>query len=271
MLARVCAFIYGVVCYLVFFVTFVYSIGFIGDVAAPRSIDSGPSSPMGQALLIDVALLGLFAAQHSVMARPWFKRAWTRIVPEPVERATYVLFSSLALLLLFWQWRPVGGLVWNVESPAARWLIHGIYFSGWLLLLASTCMINHFDLFGLRQVWDHLHGRACAPLEFRTPGLYKHIRHPIYLSWLCIFWATPRMTVAHLFFALMTTAYILVAVRFEERDLIRSYGEDYRRYRERVPMILPLRRPVGQPRGVPAAGSADALYGAGRVGDTRPI
>ncbi|MFO0950752.1 MAG: isoprenylcysteine carboxylmethyltransferase family protein [Isosphaeraceae bacterium] len=247
MTARLSAFVYGVLCYLVFFVSFVYSVGFIGDWAVPRSIDRGPEAPLGQALLIDAALLGLFAVQHSVMARPAFKRVWTRVVPEPVERATYVLFSSLALLLLFWQWRPVGGVLWDVEAPAARGLIHGVYFLGWVLLLASTCMIDHFDLFGLRQVWRHLQGKAQAGLEFRTPGLYKHIRHPIYLSWFCIFWATPRMSTAHLVFAVMTTAYILVAVRFEERDLIRAYGDDYRRYRDRVPMIFPRRRPATPP------------------------
>ena len=178
-----------------------------------------------------------------------------------MERATYVLFSSLALLLLFWQWRPIGGLVWSVDGPAARLAIHGVYASGWMLLLVSTCLIDHFDLFGLRQVWHHWRGRPCAPLEFRTPGLYRHVRHPIYLSWLCIFWATPRMTAAHLVFAAATTAYILVAVRFEEGDLIRSYGDAYRRYRERVPMLLPLRLVGGHPRGIAAGRRAEATTG----------
>jgi protein-S-isoprenylcysteine O-methyltransferase Ste14 len=241
MLSRVTIFIYGIICYLVFFATFLYALGFVGNLYVPKSIDSGAQGPLAAALLIDTALLGLFAAQHSLMARPWFKRAWTRAVPEAAERATYVLFSSLALLLLFWQWRPVGGVVWGVESQAGRLGLYALYLFGWLLLLASTFMIDHFDLFGLRQVWRHLRGLARAQPEFRTPGLYRYVRHPIYLSWVCIFWAAPRMTAAHLFFALATTAYILVAVRFEERDLIRFHGDAYRSYRARVPMILPLR------------------------------
>jgi methanethiol S-methyltransferase len=241
MFARATVFVYGVFCYLVFFATFLYAIGFVGDLTVPKSIDSGTQGTLAAALLVDACLLGLFAVQHSLMARSWFKRTWTRVVPEAAERATYVLFSSLALLLLFWQWRPVGGVIWNVESQAGRFAIYGLYFFGWLLLLASTFMIDHFDLFGLRQVWRHLRGLPDAQTKFKTPGLYRYVRHPIYLSWLCIFWATPRMSAAHLVFALATTAYIFVAIQFEERDLIRFYGDAYRAYRARVPMIFPLR------------------------------
>lgn len=245
MLSRATVFVYGVLCYLVFLATFFYAIGFVGDLYVPKSIDSGAQGSPAAALSVDTALLGLFAVQHSLMARPWFKRAWTRLVPEPAERSTYVLLSSLALLLLFWQWRPVGGVVWSVESPSGRWAVYTLYFSGWLLLLASTFMLDHFDLFGLRQVWRNLLGRPNVEAEFRTPALYRHVRHPIYLSWLCIFWATPRMTAAHLVFALATTAYIFVAIRFEERDLIRRHGDSYRAYRARVPMIFPFR--LGRP------------------------
>ena len=250
---RVAAFVYGIACYLVSCGTFLYAVGFLCDVGVAKSIDSGAEGSVARGLLIDVGLLGLFAVQHSLMARPWFKRAWTRVIPGPVERATYVLLSSLALGLLFWQWRPLGGLIWSVEGTAARWMVHGLYASGWVLLLVSTCLIDHFDLFGLRQVWRHLRGLAQAPPGFRTPGLYRYVRHPIYLGWLCIFWATPRMTAAHLVLALAATAYILVAVRFEERDLIRFHGDDYRRYRERVPMLVPLRLPRGEPREVAAS------------------
>jgi protein-S-isoprenylcysteine O-methyltransferase Ste14 len=252
MFSRVTAFIYGLVCYLVFFATFLYAIGFVGDLIVSKTIDSGAEGPLASALLVNACLLGIFAVQHSLMARQWFKRAWTRIVPEPVERSTYVLFSSLALLLLFWQWRPMGGVVWSVENQAGARAIYGLYFFGWALLLLSTFLIDHFDLFGLRQVWRHLLGREQSPLSFRTPGLYRAVRHPIYLGWLIIFWATPRMTAAHLVFALATAAYIFLAIQFEEQDLIRLYGDVYRRYREQVPMIFPLRFPGRQSRKIAA-------------------
>ena len=188
-------------------------------------------------------MLGLFAVQHSVMARQWFKRAWTRIVPASVERSTYVLFSSLALLLLFWKWEPMGGVVWNVGNDFGRFALYSLYALGWVTVLAATFLINHFDLFGLRQVWLNLLGRPYTALEFRTPGLYRFVRHPLYVGWLLVFWSAPVMTSAHLVFAIATTAYILVAIQFEERDLVRIHGE-YAEYRRRVPMILPIGSPL---------------------------
>ena len=241
MFARLTAFVYGVGCYAMFLVTFLYAIGFIGNLAVPKSIDSGLDGPLYLALLVDAALLGLFAIQHSVMARQWFKRAWTRVIPKPVERSTYVLFSSVALLFLFWQWRPIGGVIWDVHSPAGRVGLSVLFACGWLTVLASTFFIDHFDLFGLRQVYLYLRAKDPSPIAFRTPGLYRYVRHPLYLGWLLVFWSAPTMTVAHLVFALATTAYILVAIQFEERDLTHAYGDAYRKYRERVPMILPLR------------------------------
>lgn len=241
MIGRIATLLYGIACYLVFFASFLYAIAFLGDFAVPRTIDSGAQGPIGRALAIDLGLLALFAVQHSLMARPWFKRAWTRIVPPAAERSTYVLFSSLALGLLFWLWQPMGGLVWQVESQVGRFMIYSVYAFGWVLLLIATFLINHFDLFGLRQVYLHFKQREYTGLQFRTPGLYRIVRHPIYFAWLCIFWATPRMTIAHLVFAVATTGYILMAVPFEERDLIQAHGDLYRRYREQVPGILPVR------------------------------
>lgn len=256
-MSRVIAFVYGVASYAVFFVTFLYAAGFVGDFVVPKTLDGTPVGPFGTSLAIDLGLLALFAAQHSVMARPAFKRAWTRIVPEPVERSTYVLASSLAMILLFWQWRPLGGVVWDVQNPTGRALLHGGFAFGWLLVLATTFLINHFDLFGLRQVWLHLRGRPYTALRFTTPGPYKLVRHPLYVGWLFAFWATPTMTATHLLFAVMTTAYILVAIRFEERDLVAAHPE-YASYRARVPMLVP----VGglTPRtGEPERGMASAL------------
>ena len=237
-MGRIIAFVYGVVSYAIFFATFLYAAGFVGNLVVPKSLDATPSGTFAGSLLVDLGLLGLFALQHSVMARPAFKRAWTRIVPQAVERSTYVLASSLALLLLFWQWRPLGGVVWDVQGPTSRALLHSGFAFGWLLVLVSTFLINHFDLFGLRQVWLYLLGRPYWPLPFATPGLYRVVRHPLYVGWLFAFWATPAMTVTHLVFALSTTAYILIAIRFEERDLVAAHPE-YAAYRARVPMLVP--------------------------------
>jgi len=241
MMGRITTLLYGIFCYLVFFATFLYAIAFLGDFGVRRTIDSGVEGSMTEALAINAGLLALFALQHSLMARSWFKRAWTRIVPPAAERSTYVLFSSLALILLFWQWRPIGGVVWQVDNELGQMAIYLLYATGWMLLLLATFLINHFDLFGLRQAYPQFIGHEYSGLEFRTPGLYRVVRHPIYFSWLCIFWATPRMTVAHLVFALATTGYILMAIPLEERDLTRAYGDAYRRYQLEVPEILPVR------------------------------
>ena len=239
MLNRITAFVYGVVCYLVFLVTFLYAVGFIGNFMVPKAIDSGPQVPLSYALGINTALLAVFAIQHSVMARQWFKNLWTRIVPTAVERSTYVLFSSVALLLMFWKWQPMGGVVWSVENAYGRMALEGLYGLGWVIVLWATFLINHFDLFGLRQVWLYLLGRPNKAIGFRTPGLYRYVRHPLYVGWLTVFWAAPVMTVAHLVFAIATTAYILIAIQFEERDLARLHRE-YAEYRRSVPMLVPV-------------------------------
>jgi protein-S-isoprenylcysteine O-methyltransferase Ste14 len=238
MVRRIVAFLYGAVTYTIFLGTFLYAIGFIGNFVVPKSMDSHPQGPFGQALLINIALLGLFALQHSVMARPAFKQWWTRIVPQPVERSTYVLFSSAALLLLFWQWQPMGGIIWQVQNPVGQTVLFALFAAGWLLVLVSTFLINHFDLFGLRQVYLYLQGKAYTPVKFRTPGPYQYVRHPLYVGWLFAFWATPTMTAAHLVFALLTTAYILIAIQLEERDLVTAHRE-YAEYCRQVPMLLP--------------------------------
>jgi len=239
MFKRILAFVYGVACYLAFFATFLYAIGFIGNFWVPKSMDSGPQMPLSSALAINIALLGLFAVQHSVMARQWFKAAWTKVVPQPVERSTYVLFSSLALILLFWKWQPLGGVVWSVDGMAERLALNTLYALGWITILIATFLINHFDLFGLRQVWLFLIGKPYTGLPFATPGLYRYVRHPLYVGWFLVFWAAPVMTVTHLIFAIATTAYILIAIQFEERDLMKMHRE-YAEYRRRVPMVLPV-------------------------------
>jgi protein-S-isoprenylcysteine O-methyltransferase Ste14 len=249
---RALVLIYGVACYAVFFAVFLYAIGFIGNFAVPKAIDSPRDVGLGIALAINLGLLALFAVQHSVMARPAFKRWWTRIVPEPAERSTYVLFSSLALVVLFAYWQPMGGTVWSFDSPAAVTGMYVLYAAGWALLLYATFLINHFDLFGLRQVWLFATGKPYSGLQFKTPWLYQQVRHPLYVGWLMIFWATPTMTVAHLVFAVMTTAYILIAIQFEEHDLIAAHPE-YAAYRRQVPMLLPFgRRRKLQVLGTPA-------------------
>src|SRR5271157_642684 len=234
MLKRVVVFAYGVASYGVFFATFLYSVGFIGNLVVPKTMDSPSRMPFLYALGIDVLLLGIFAVQHSVMARPWFKRAWTRIVPEPAERSTYVLLSSLALIALFAFWQPLGGTVWNIENPTGRLVMYQLFGLGFGLVLIATFLINHFDLFGLRQVSLYLIGKPYTQLTFRTPLFYKYIRHPLYVGWFMAFWFTPTMTGAHLLFAVMTTVYILMAIRWEEKDLIDVFGETYERYRESV-------------------------------------
>jgi protein-S-isoprenylcysteine O-methyltransferase Ste14 len=240
---------YGGLCYVVFLGTFLYALGFVGGFGVPTSLDSVPEGPFWPALAINLGLLTVFALQHSVMARAPIKRWLTRWIPPAAERSSYVLLSSLALCLLFWQWRPLGGTVWHFEHPVAAGLMLAGFAFGWLLVLCTTFLIHHFDLFGLRQVWLFFRGEPYRQLRFVTPGPYRVVRHPLYFGWLCAFWFTPTMTVAHLVFALATTAYILIAIRLEERDLMAIHGSDYRRYRERTPMLLPrLPRPESSER-----------------------
>ena len=239
MLKRTAILLYGSVSYALFFACFLYAVGFVGNILVPVSMDSAPLLPLGAALAVNIGLLGLFAVQHSVMARPAFKKWWTRFVPEPIERSTYVLFSTLALVALFALWQPLGGVIWQVENQSAQMALYAAYGFGWLLVLVSTFLINHFDLFGLRQVWFAFRGKPYTPVQFREPLLYKYVRHPLYVGWFFAFWATPTMTVTHLLFAIATTAYILIAIQLEERDLIAEHGDSYRDYRKRVPMLIP--------------------------------
>jgi len=239
-MAGLFAVFYGIVAYATFLVTILYAIGFVGNFVVPKSIDTGVAGPFLESLIVNTLLLGLFAIQHSVMARPGFKRWWTRLVPTSIERSTYVLFSSLALLLLYWQWRPMPEPVWTVQNPIAAAALTATSLFGWVLLVLSTFMLSHFELFGLSQVFARLFRKDLPAAKFHTPLLYRVVRHPIYLSFLLAFWATSAMTVGHLLFALATTGYILIAIQLEERDLIRMFGDQYRRYRARVAMLVPL-------------------------------
>ena len=255
---RLPIFLYGVASYAVSLAVFLYAFGFIGNFWVPKSMDSPRDVPLMSALLINLTLLGLFAVQHSVMARPWFKRWWTRFVPQAAERSTYLLFSNICMVALFWFWQPMGGVVWNITAPAGINTMYALYAGGWVLLLYATFLINHFDLFGLRQVWLHLRGKPYSALPFASPWLYRQVRHPLYVGWMMIFWATPTMTVAHLVFAIMTTAYILVAIQFEERDLVAEHP-DYREYQRSVPMLVPFLKRAARGARPMASSSADEV------------
>jgi protein-S-isoprenylcysteine O-methyltransferase Ste14 len=241
-MARALAFLYGLAAYLLFVAVFLYAIGFVSGLGVPKGIDDGAAISIGPSFVVDILLMALFAVQHSIMARQSFKAWWTRFVPKPVERSTYVLFASLALALLFWQWRPIPSVVWQVGDPQWATVLLCLSLAGWVLVLLSTLMINHFELFGLQQVIFQLTGQRAGAPRFRVPLLYKFVRHPIYLGFIIAFWAAPVMTVGHLLFAAVTTAYIFIGIALEERDLVALFGEDYRIYRRRVSMLLPFRR-----------------------------
>jgi protein-S-isoprenylcysteine O-methyltransferase Ste14 len=238
-MARLLAFLYGTAAYLLFLVTFLYAIGFVTGLPVPKTIDMGPVVPLQEALIVNVLLMSLFAIQHSVMARQGFKRWWTQFVPPAIERSTYVLFATLALMLLLWQWRPIPTVVWQVTDPTIAMALTGLSLFGWVIVLTSTFLINHFELFGLQQVVMNLAGRRAGEMRFKTPVLYKLVRHPIYLGFIIAFWAAPTMTVGHFLFAAVTTAYIFVGILLEERDLVAQFGDEYRDYRERVGMLFP--------------------------------
>ena len=239
-MAGLVAVIYGVVAYGFTLVALLYLIGFVGNLIVPKSIDSGAAGPLLQSVIVDTMLIGLFAIQHSVMARQGFKRWWTRLVPPSVERSTYVLFASFALLILYWQWQPIPALVWTVQNPIAAAVLDGIFWLGWVVLVASTFLLSHFELFGLSQVFARLFGKPPSDAKFRTPLLYRSVRHPIYLGVLLAVWATPAMTAGHLLFSVVITGYILIGIQLEEHDLIQQFGDQYRRYRQHAAMLVPL-------------------------------
>jgi protein-S-isoprenylcysteine O-methyltransferase Ste14 len=236
---KIIALLYGVIAYFAFFGTVLYTIGFVGNFIVPKSIDGEPQVPLIQALLINASLLLLFALQHSIMARPFFKKWWTNIIPEAMERSTFVLLSSLCLILMMWQWQPIGGVIWSVENEIAKTGLVVLYITGWAIVFISTFLINHFDLFGLRQTWFYIAGKKYEDIPFQVPLFYRFVRHPLYLRFLIAFWSTPVMTIAHLLFAVLTTGYVLTAIKFEENDMVKTLGENYKSYKTRVPKIIP--------------------------------
>lgn len=239
-MGRLLAFFYGIICYTIFLGSFVYAIAFVGDFYVPKTINSGTEGALLPSLGINILLLGLFAIQHSGMARPGFKKWWTKIIPQPIERSTYVLLASAVLVLLMWQWQPLPEIVWSVENEAGRWILWGLFGLGWFIVLLSTYMISHAHLFGLKQVYAFLKKNGLSGPEFQTPGFYRYVRHPLMAGFFIAFWATPEMSVGHLLFSVATTGYILIALRFEERDLLDLFGEKYRQYKKQVPMFIPI-------------------------------
>ncbi len=246
-MSRILSFAYGIACYLLFLATYAYFIGFMGNLVVPTTLDGTPRVPVVWAVLCNAGLIAAFGVQHSVMARPAFKRVWTAIVPQHLERSTYVLFSCIALFALCWFWQPMGGTIWHVDTPVLRNVFYGVFAIGGLMVPAASLLINHFDLFGVRQVWLHLRGKPYVHLTFATPGPYRYVRHPLYIGFLLVFWSTPDMTLAHVLVAAGLTAYILAAIPFEERDLETFHGKPYIEYRKRTPMFIPRITPAAQP------------------------